>query len=218
MNTTVLCRIGCVVVLATFALSCSEPANKRSGTDSENRKPWDAPKPLPAPKPPMDVGDIESMLTLYATIDDQSKSPAVAVNEMVDVRGKVDMVTLDVTPPAPQELWVAIKVSSKSAFNEGPVVLHCKVMRDNDTIQTFDCVGGRDPVLNPDGCKVNVLSGLPSAPATMLVHAEAEVILLPAGTDPGTINPAEVKGGPDTTGVVLSNPVRINLKSEEAKP
>jgi hypothetical protein len=46
----------------------------------------------------------------------------------------------------------------------------------------------------------------------MLVYAQAELILLPPGTDPATVDAKSVTGTADTTGTSVGNPVRINFK------
>jgi len=97
------------------------------------------------------------------------------------------------------------------AFKERPVVVRTKVFRDNTKIDEFAVVLGEDARGKPFVQTLNVLSGLPAVPASFLVHAQADVILLPAGTDPKTVDPKAVSAAADTTGTVLSNPVRINF-------
>jgi hypothetical protein len=94
-------------------------------------------------------------------------------------------------------------------------VVRTKVFRDNTKIDEFAVVLGADAMSKPFVQSLDVLSGLPAAPASLLVHAQADVILMPAGTDPATVDPKTAAAAADTTGAVLSNPMRINFATAQ---
>ena len=89
--------------------------------------------------------------------------------------------------------------------------MRVKIFRENDAIGAFEGVFGADATKKPVEFSLDALAGLAAAPATMLVHAQAEVILLPAGTDLATVDAKTAAGTSATTGTVLSNPIRVNF-------
>jgi hypothetical protein len=151
---------------------------------------------------------------LDAVLDPASKSPTVSAEELTNKKSQLDLVTVTVGNPPPTELWIAVRLTSTKGFTDGPVAVRARVVREKDVLTTFAVVLGEDAATKPFETKLDVLKGLSSVPETMLVHAEAEIILLPKGEDPAKININTVAGTPDTTGAILGNPVRINF----AKP
>jgi hypothetical protein len=201
---------GLTLVALIMAVSGCNPAPpKREGGASDFAASGASGPPL-APKA-MDVGDAETALRLEATIGDKSRGPSVKVDETRDTLSRLVMTTADVAPPVPKELWASFKLTSSTAFKERPVVVRTKVFRDNTKIDEFAVVLGADATSKPFVQSLDVLSGLPAAPASLLVHAQADVILMQAGTDPATVDPKTAAAAADTTGAVLSNPVRINF-------
>ena len=198
-----------MVALIMAVSGCNPAPPKREGGASDFAASGASGPPL-APKA-MDVGDAETALRLEATIGDKSKGPNVKVDETRDTLSRLVITTADILPPAPKELWASFKLTSSMAFTERPVVVRTKVFRDNTKIDEFAVVLGADATSKPFVQSLDVLSGLPAAPASLLVHAQADVILMPAGADPKTVDPKTVSAAADTTGAVLSNPVRINF-------
>jgi hypothetical protein len=200
------------IVLVAFAVavaSCNPaPVRNEPGSSSPERSSSSSPS---VAKKTFDLGDAETSLKLEAKVGAASTGPAVKVDEMLDFRKKLMMTTVAVTPPAPKEFWVTFILQSSSAFKEAPVVVRGKVFRDNSEAGAFATVLGADATTKPFKQDVDALAGLSTAPNTMLVHAEAEVILLPEGTDPAVVDPKAVKPTPDATGSVLSNPMRVNF-------
>lgn len=195
--------------LVLMASACN-PAPKR---DAEPPGSWmpSSSDPKPAVKEAFGVGDAEAALHIEAVIAERSKGPNVKTDVAIDMRQRPTMATADIAPPAPKELWVTFTLKSLQPFAERPAAVRIKILRENDVIGSFDAVMGADATKKPAEYSLDVLAGLSAAPATMLVHAQAEVILLPAGTDIATTDPAKVTGTPTTTGTLLSNPVRINF-------
>lgn len=166
-----------------------------------------------APAKDQDIGDIETALRIAASVAETSRAPSVAVDEMRDQQNRINLATVTVTPPAPKELWISFQVALIRKTVGGPAVLRAKILRDNVPIGSFALVVGADLLAKPYEHRVDVLSGLTMVPKTLLVVAEGEVILLPRDANPSTIDARTVPGTPDTTGSVLSNPVRINFGS-----
>jgi len=201
---------GTVFVAFAFALAACNPAPQKN-EDSSPPPEKGAPAGAPVAPKTIDLGDVEASLRLEAKVGAASSGPSVKVDETLDFRQKLVMTTVDVAPPAPKEFRVTLTLTSSSAFNEAPVAVRAKVFRDEAEVGYFAVALGADAMKRPFEHSVDVLAGLSSAPNTMLVHAEAEVILLPAGTDPATVDLKATKGTPDTTGSLLSNPMRINF-------
>jgi hypothetical protein len=200
------------IVIAAFAVavaSCN-PAPSRNEAGSASPEGSGSSMPVVAKKT-FDLGDAETSLRLEAKVGAASANPSVKVDDTLDFRKKLVMTTADVTPPAPKEFWVTFILQSSSAFKEAPVVVRGKILRDDSEIGAFATVLGADAMKTPFKQDVDALAGLAAAPNTMLVHAEAEVILLPEGTDPATVDPKTAPGTPDTTGSVLSTPMRVNF-------
>jgi hypothetical protein len=193
----------------TVLVAACNPAPKSESRSAGDWMPNSSDAPVV--KEAFGVGDVEAALRIDAEIGERSKGPSVKEDKTTDMRHRLVMTTVDVTPPAPKELWVSFRLISSTAFKERPVAVRAKLFRDGAEIGTFDAVLGADATKQPVEKTVDVLAGLSAAPATMLVHAQAEVILLPAGTDPAAVDAKTASGAPDTTGAVLSNPVRINI-------
>lgn len=169
------------------------------------------------PERPVDVGDAEAALKITLTIP-QPVPANFGVEELKDARGNLDMVTANVAPPYPQKFDVALTVKSSKPFVERPLLVRLSVLRDGQAIESQTVTVSGDATKNPFSYTFDALKGLTSAPATMLLHAQAEIIMLPEGTDVASIDPATVSGTPETTGSRVSNPLRINFTGQAAAP
>lgn len=204
-------RILSVSLLLGVLAACS-PAPRTDAAKGSSVAPKAETSGATAERKGMDVGDVESVLHIVATLAARSAAPNINVEEMKDTRNHLDLTTLTIGPPHPKEVYVSFRVEASKPFTEGPVALRAKILRDNHEIGSFATLLGADAASQPYEQAVNVLAGLEAVPDTLLVHAQAEVILLPAGTDPARVDVRTVSGTPDSTGSVLSNPVRVNFK------
>ena len=169
------------------------------------------------PEKPPDVGDAEAALRLTLTV--AKPVPAnVGVEELRDMRGDLNMLTVNVAPPHPQKLDVELTLKSSKGFAEQPLVVRVSVLRDGQAIESQTLTVAGDTPKNPFSYTFDAMKGLTAAPASMLLYAQAEIIMLPAGTDVAAIDPATVTGTPDTTGSKVSNPLRINFTGQAATP
>jgi hypothetical protein len=169
-----------------------------------------------------DIGDVEADLRIEATVADESLGAQVTAAEDRTVRNTLTMTTATVPPPPPAQLWLRFRVAPGKNVNYArhPVVVRGRILRDNVPLDTFSTVLGAYlhaqqtvavGTVRPLDFKVDVLQGLAAPPPTMLVHGQAELILLPEGTDEATLDPATVTAEAGNQTTVLSNPVRINF-------
>jgi hypothetical protein len=206
-----------------LVLTACKPGTPRSGEakGAASETPQSVPQGVPkaaVEKAAPDIGDVESSLEMRATLSEKSRAANIAVDQMVDARDRLDLVTLAVSPPRPKELWVSFLVRAKGELPKQPVALRGKVFRDKVVIASFSTLVSAALAEKAYEQAVDVLAGLPAAPETLLVSGQAEVFFLPPGTDPATADLSALPATPQTTGNVLSNPVRIDFKAEGGKP
>lgn len=172
------------------------------------------------PKDLKDIGDVEQLVRIAATLAEQSATPLLEEDRMESFREELLLSTIDVKPPHPKELWLHFNVTATEPFRIQPVVARARVYRDDEEIGQFQTIVGQyaGNVILPEGAVVpqmdfqfNVLEGLPVLPDTMLVHAEAELSLMPPGTNQDSLDPATASTDPEFTTTKRSNPVRINF-------
>jgi len=126
-------------------------------------------------------------------------------------RQRLDLVTLGVASPYPAALWITLRQSFLVKQESARIVFRVVILRDKDQIGSFAVLLDSAASAAPYEYTFDAFAGVSPLPETMLISAQAEVILLPAGTDLAQIDANTYKGDPDTAGTVLSNPVRINL-------
>lgn len=161
-----------------------------------------------------DIGDVESSFRIDSLLADESRTQSVTIDEMVNAKGILDLLTLTVAPPHPQQFFLNLVIKSTANFADAPVVMRVEVLRDQKPVAQFEKVWGAKSVGEPWTNRVDVLEGLSPAPETVLIEARAKVILLPPGTGEGTVDPKTVTESPDNTGNVMGNPVRIYFTSK----
>jgi len=164
----------------------------------------------------MDLTAVEHALHLTGALAPQSEAANVTADEMVSARSFVNLTTITVAPPYPEALWVTFRVKSTANFPDAPVALRTRIHIDQEVVDTFSMVLGADATKTSKEQAIDVLAHVAAAPETMLVHARADAVLLPEGTDPASVDPDTVTAPPERTGTVMSNPVRINFVSGEA--
>ncbi len=204
-----------VLMCASLVAGCGQaPAPSAMKSDPT------APDPSIMVKEGIDVGDIEHGVRLEVTLPEDARPPQVQVEEMRDLKKDLNMVIVTVNDPAIATLPVQVKIFAGADTSTQPVVLRGRVMRDNAAIASFHTL------LAPAGDRVVVLEGQPfpdltfpcdtlkalePRPASYLIHVEVDAFLMPAGTDPTTIDATTATAVPTSTTTLLSNPVRVNL-------
>lgn len=184
----------------------------------------------PAPAPPMnepetprelDIGDVESALAFEGRVASESRGANVSISDLEGRDKIIAMSTVTVQPPYPAELWVEYTLRSSIGFPARPVAVRGAILRNvggQDTaLGRFSAVLGADahlPGAPVQKFRVNALEGLATPPESMLLHVAAELLLLPAGTGPNTVDPETAATLPeDASSALSSNPVRIEFKA-----
>lgn len=172
-------------------------------------------------KPPIDLGDVDSGLTIRAELARGAASSTVSADYVETLRGSLSMATITVEEPFPETLPVSFTLLSQRPFVERPVVVRIHAYRDNDRIteESSAWIMGRDARQEPVGADgksrprtftVDVMAGLEGVPETMLVHARADAWLMETGTAEDLLDPRTATSAEQVA--IMSNPVRINFK------
>lgn len=181
--------------------------------------------PIPA-KPPIDLGDVDSGITIRGELAFGAASAKVSAEYMETQRGNLSMATITVEEPFPESLPVSFTVYSQRPFIERPVVVRVHAFRDDQKITEDSAawVMGKDARLDPVGADgqvlprkltVDVLAGLEEIPDTLLVHARADAWLMEEGTSEELLDPKTAQSSDQVA--LMSNPVRINFKKAESE-
>lgn len=161
------------------------------------------------------VGDAETSIELVLELDPASAGDTVKEERILTAKKSLSQANVTVSPPAPGELWVRIRIRPNQPFVERTVVLRGVLTRDDKPIAQFQTVLGKyalqDEPEHPKVFRVNVLDGLAALPETMLLFAKAEVLLAPKGTDEAAVDPATLVADQGDTSAKISNPLRISL-------
>jgi hypothetical protein len=178
---------------------------------AESGKGADASAPLTTG---FNVGDAETSIELNLELDPVTAAVAgVKEDRVLNAKRQLSQSSVTVTTPGLKEFWVKLRVRPARPFIERPVVLRGVIERDNQPLASFQVKLGKyameeDPD-SPKEFRVNLLADLPTMPASMLVFAKAEVLLLPTGTDEATIDVANVTVAEGDISAKISNPLRV---------
>jgi len=174
----------------------------------------------------LDPGDVEATVAVELTLDPASAQQTVA-EELRNAKKKLSSLTLTSSYQLPAELWISIQLKTTETFAARPTVLRGTLYREvtpgaREAVSSFQTVldGFSAPIRRkeegeyfPMEFRADVLKGLQELPASMLVFAEVSAFMSPTGTDPATLDQATYTTDPESTGALLSNPVRINFVS-----
>jgi len=188
-----------------------------------------AESPLIANTRQKDVGDVEATVDIELAPETENL-PGISAEELRSQKGKLNMLTLEVAPPKPADLWFKILVKTTESFKDQPVALRAKLFREivkgereellsfNTVLDEFAATHRRDPggEYFPIEFRADAFQGLAELPESMLLFIEAEVVISPAGTPVAVVDPASYTGSAENTGTILSNAVRINYSAPAA--
>ncbi|MBN2309449.1 MAG: hypothetical protein JXR94_10790 [Candidatus Hydrogenedentes bacterium] len=164
----------------------------------------------------LNIGDVEQGIDIQARLAPESASATITAEELGNKRDQVMLLTLKVSPPYPEELWVEYRVNAKRAFAERPVALRARVLVEREReIGSFSLVLGADARKNGFAKKIDILSGLEAIPETMEVIVSAEAFMMPAGTDEETLDP-ETAVSDESSKAIYQTAVRVNFEPEAA--
>jgi hypothetical protein len=173
-------------------------------------------------KKPFGIGDAEAAIMADVRVAPESLAlPGLKEDPLVNAKDVTNMNTVNLQPPYPPELWLLVNIRINAGFTERPVALRGRIMRDNQPISYFSTLLGAKSHLPaeqtwPRVFKVDALASLQEKPASMLITTELTLLLLPAGTDETTVDPATAEVPEEDMSVLIINPVRINLEAASA--
>lgn len=221
------------LVAAVLIASCSPaPSPASKAPPDKETKPAGAPaeggpaapQQAAAPKEvEINAGDVEYAVSIEADVAPESQTPNVTVEKLSsETTKRATMLTLTLTPPPPQQLWVIYRVKSQQAFPSTPVVLRVKVIAEipsggggqsRKELGSFSCVIGKRGQREVFEKKVDILAGIERLPETFLVRTKSEALLMPVGADEATLNPDTATTTPERcTEAIKGCPIRVNVK------
>jgi len=210
-------RSAVVAALALWILAaCSGEAP--TGTEAPGEE---APAAESAPEAAdieVTAGDVEQKIYTNATIMEPDRGPTVKVDEVADARGRINLVTVDVYRPYPEQLPVTFRTVSMRNWMDTPVAIRGKVVAEGrpETFAETLVVYGKEAARNDLETKVDLMQALPEPPDTLLLLWKADAVLLPRGTDEATVDPATATASEERTTQLMSNAVRVNFHDEPA--
>lgn len=165
----------------------------------------------PAPEIVIGLGDVETAMTFKATLDPGSKANNIRNQELISMRKDLAKVDVTVSRPFPEQLWLNFAITKNTVgFRKNPVLVRGAIYIDEVELKTFSYVFTNPPESGSWQERIDVLDGLEDIPKTMLVHAQADLILLKKG-DPIPEDLQAVESAIDNTATIYSNPVRIDF-------
>ena len=165
-----------------------------------------------------DMCDAEMSIEITAVVAEDARAANISVDELINMKKELDLVTVDVTPPFPEELWLTFLVETKRDLGQTAVALRADVYRDKAVVDAFGVAIGGQSETDRFEYRVNALEGLDPAAKRTVIYAQADIVLLPQDADVGALDINAAVAAAGDKGVVLSNPVCINFKDAEGTP
>jgi hypothetical protein len=180
----------------------------------------------------LNFGDVEANFRMEVTVADSHLPPNSNVEELRSPSlKKLTLVTVDIEEQAPSTLPIIIDLVTKEDFTASPVVVRGKLIREveigqREVVFTFNTVmdvlkhnrSDPNPTIGPFPARYTAdgLKDLDEMPPTILLYLEVEALLMGIDTDKSTLDLTTVSAGPDNTGTLLSNALRINYTAPPA--
>jgi hypothetical protein len=174
-----------------------------------------------------DEGDVEQAVCIEVELHPDSLSESsIKMEESRDALERQRQLTLDVSTPFPEHLWLSYRVVCRENFADRPVAFRFRVLaqtgrgdqRKEWDLGAFALVLGANAKKNGFEGKIDALAGSESVPETMLVKVLAEAHLMPEGADESTVDPQTATAddpADKTSAFPYLAPVRINFLAKE---
>ncbi|NUM53056.1 MAG: hypothetical protein HUU46_05380 [Candidatus Hydrogenedentes bacterium] len=176
-----------------LAASCKpqkpwSPYDKESGTeDPKQEKP--VTKLSGADQANADLGDLEQGVFVEGRLVDETGSPSVVVDTMLDRFKRVARTNITLSQPYPESLWAQFEVKCTRNFVGTFGVLRAKIMVNDTVAGSFSVVLGSNAMKNGVLVKVDLLKPFAgNLPDSFLVKTDGDLYLLPEGTDETQVN------------------------------
>ena len=157
----------------------------------------------------IDVGDMEVSLRLQLRLIPEM-IPQNVTEDFLKDNDILRLDTVSIHSPAPNKLLAKCTLEPVRPVSAAAAV-RVTILRDNVELAKFGYVIETSGLQEALQHEVDVLSDLSSLPESLLVMAQAEIILLPDGMDTALLDPLTVTAAPENLGSLLSNPMRINI-------
>ena len=160
------------------------------------------------------IGDVEQTVFVNLKLAERSRSPRILQEAKADALERVRLLTLDLLPPFPEELWLDAECQCREKYDDTPVVVRGTYLIDGRaTEEKISIVLAKHSEQTHALPSVELMRLIGPPPDSVLVTLDLEGLLMPMGTDPATIDPWTAKTTPDRTSrAVLGTTVRINFQ------
>ena len=198
-----------VVALMAACSPPSPPADAGAGeaplAPSEN--------PIPKTLSNVTIGEVEMAMRFVIRLHEDSAGPLIREKVVETRKNMVAIVTLDVSAPYPEHLWVSVQLGSLMSLPGHVLHWKAKVLVDDSVVDTFESVVGRHAraEMKTNFRKVDIFNGLHEKGGSVLVRGESEMSLF-VDTNEDNFDPLTAKAPESMKVVILSNPLRVNFK------
>lgn len=176
--------------------------------------------PLVDKAAPATVVDVEFQTWIKGELDDRSRTAYVTAEELINARSVLDLTTITVKPPCPAELWVTFTVETQVDVSKAPLLLRVNIKQDQnpEPVAKFFRVLNDSSKRFSEPFALDLMKLISGTPDSVLLYAQAEVLLLDEGTDFSTFDPEKVAVPKEHRGTIQGNPIRINFVKAESAP
>jgi hypothetical protein len=202
--------------------ACNPPAPVEVYTpEGEVRTPDgpSAPEDLPlVQQSGLNIGDLEQTVHLNIVLSERSEATNITVAPLTDRLDRIQLLRIIVEPPYPESLWLQPVVDSNNDFSEQPAIFRGVYRRNNVALDSFAQVLGERRRNEYPQPPIDILSGLPGTPDSLLLEVDLEGVLYPAGYEAGAIeDPARATSDTMST-AMYGTTVRVEFVGRPAAP
>ena len=176
-------------------------------------------EPVVTPGGPVEfgIGDVQFHLDPKLTVSQRSLGPAVDERRFQSQFEHLTRVEANLAN-IPEELWLDLTFSGAEPWPGYAVVVNATVFADQQPLEeNIQFVLTPETARQPRVFTFNLLESLQAVPASVLVHAEANYILVKTD-DPASVTPESVTSADGESAEKVSNPLRVNFPVQETTP